>query len=422
MTDTTIQSLFNEISTISSSYAKIRKANGENFNLFQILGMTSNEVKTHSRFIAELLNPKGSHDMGDVFLRLFIEQLNATETHFDTDNGETLTRHFHGFSSYKGESAIVEAYAGKVTETDGGRIDILVNCSEGRKIIIENKIYAGDQKLQMIRYDTYGRSTGKDYKLIYLTLDGKQPSDESKGALINDHHYACISYQDDIVEWLEKCRKEAVIHTPLRESITQYINLIGYLTGRTSNKDMQESIKSAIIANGNNFKAAELISQSIAASKLHILNLFAENLKSAVEVQRPGIIIQIDPHFGLKHHGMTFSYDPSLRQHLQFSFLGDFKEIYLEIRNIDNEKNGQINKNQENVLFFSQHLKLDLGKIENTEKNWWGDWVCRYSKLDIALLSENGYEAMCNHNFQLAEETAIDLIPILDSLLARFPV
>lgn len=41
------------------------------------------EVHTRSAFLAELLNPKGSHGMKDKFLKLFIEcmPLNAIETH-----------------------------------------------------------------------------------------------------------------------------------------------------------------------------------------------------------------------------------------------------------------------------------------------------------------------------------------------------
>jgi len=420
---TTIPSLLNEIATISKSYGKIRKANGENFNLFKILGMTSDEVRTHSRFIAELLNPKGSHDMGDVFLRLFIEQLNCSETHFEDENGEQLAHHLHGFSSYKGESARVEAYAGRITESSGGQIDILVNCSEGKKIIIENKIYAGDQNLQMLRYDTYGKSTGKDYKLIYLTLDGKQPSKESRHELINAHHYACISYRNDIVKWLESCRKEAVSHAVLRESITQYINLIGYLTGQTMNKEMETSILSSLTASGDNFKAAELINNSFIEAKLHLLGVFAEKLKESLLDKMPHLIVKVDDQFGLKFKGLTCWKAIDSRQHFQFSFLGNLKEIYLEIRNSDKETKEGIRKNPDNVNFFMNHLTElhDLGKIENVEVHWFGDWVCRYKKLDDALLSEKGYEAMCNGNFQLADETAEDLLPIIEALLERYP-
>lgn len=45
----------------------------DRFNLFRILRQDSDEVNLHSRFIYELLNPGGSHEMGSVFLQYFAE-------------------------------------------------------------------------------------------------------------------------------------------------------------------------------------------------------------------------------------------------------------------------------------------------------------------------------------------------------------
>lgn len=47
------------------------KNKGELFNTFSILKMETAENKTHSNFIAELLNPKGSHLKGSIFLERF---------------------------------------------------------------------------------------------------------------------------------------------------------------------------------------------------------------------------------------------------------------------------------------------------------------------------------------------------------------
>lgn len=43
---------------------------GGAFNIFEILGLSLNET-SQSAFIAELLNPKGCHGHGEVFLKLF---------------------------------------------------------------------------------------------------------------------------------------------------------------------------------------------------------------------------------------------------------------------------------------------------------------------------------------------------------------
>ena len=48
---------------------EIRSAKGEEFNIFSILNVQSQEVRLHSKIIAELLNIKGSHGMKDIFLK-----------------------------------------------------------------------------------------------------------------------------------------------------------------------------------------------------------------------------------------------------------------------------------------------------------------------------------------------------------------
>ena len=40
---------------------------GENFNVFNVLGLWSEEVRLHSAMLAELLNPDGSHGCSEAF-------------------------------------------------------------------------------------------------------------------------------------------------------------------------------------------------------------------------------------------------------------------------------------------------------------------------------------------------------------------
>ena len=126
----TINQLLNEIRTISESYKRVAEATGENFNIFSVLQMERNEVKTHSRFLADLLNPKGIHGRKDVFLKKFVERF-GIET-FDTIKTKVG----------------VEFFIGQVTECTGGRMDILIRCEE-KVVMIENKIYAIEQPNQL---------------------------------------------------------------------------------------------------------------------------------------------------------------------------------------------------------------------------------------------------------------------------------
>ena len=59
-----IKELLNQISKIvveEKTQQEERRKRGENFNIFKVLGLSSSEVRLHSAFLAELLNPNGDH-------------------------------------------------------------------------------------------------------------------------------------------------------------------------------------------------------------------------------------------------------------------------------------------------------------------------------------------------------------------------
>ncbi|MFD0751267.1 PD-(D/E)XK nuclease family protein [Mucilaginibacter calamicampi] len=126
------KSLLSQVTTLNNHYIKINELTGENFNVFRILKLDSSEVRMHSAFIAELLNPQGSHGQHDIFLRLFIREFCFKANGFDSSNCHSDVELHTAFISQDG--------------SEGGRIDIIVTDCNHNKIIIENKIYAGDLK------------------------------------------------------------------------------------------------------------------------------------------------------------------------------------------------------------------------------------------------------------------------------------
>lgn len=226
------KSLLSQVSTLNVHYKKINSLTGENFNIFRILKLESSEVRLHSAFLAALLNPKGSHGQKDTFLKLFIKHFSFKQNAMDAANCNVEIEKHTGFISEDGK--------------EGGRIDIIIrDTKSGHQIIIENKIYAGDQHNQLTRY--YNHSPNAD--LIYLTLTGKDPDKGSCGSLENDVHFKCYSYKVDILNWLEECRKEVAVFPLVRESITQYINLIKHLTNQTLNHAMGTELSQIIKSN-----------------------------------------------------------------------------------------------------------------------------------------------------------------------------
>lgn len=207
------------------------KLRGEKFNIFSILKMESQENGTHSAFLAELLNPKGTHLRGTLFLELFLKCLEPQKKESDDKK-----QHILDIASVKVKT---EHHIGKrdVVNKTGGRIDIYIWDKYNNCISIENKIYAGDQEAQIERY--YNHRTEQN-KVLYLTLWGSKPTEQSCGTLVNEKDYYVISYKKQILEWLTLCMKETYDYPALRESIKQYTLLIKKLTHTMNNEEENE--------------------------------------------------------------------------------------------------------------------------------------------------------------------------------------
>lgn len=204
-----------------------KRKEGEYFNVFNTIGLWSEEVRLHSSFIAELLNPKGSHGLAQRFLHAFLEEIDLPNDYVDW-------RHC--------SNDIVERVIGPVTETEGGRIDIIIEDGH-HAIIIENKIYAGDQHHQLLRYHNYGKKKfPKGFVLVYLTLDGHEAGECSIGEKELEHK--TISYEHTIIHWLEKCYAIAEGKPLVQSVIKQYCELIKQLT----NTDMDTKYKEKLMA------------------------------------------------------------------------------------------------------------------------------------------------------------------------------
>lgn len=268
-----VQKLLDEISHLVDVDKKLKeekRVRGEMFNIFSVLGLTSDEVRLHSTFLATLLNPKADHGQGEGFLKAFAERLD-----FPLDYASTKVE--------------VEKGIGLVKDDHGGRIDILVSDNQKHGIIIENKIYAGDQPKQLTRYwnDAQKRFGAGNYCLVYLTLNGDEPSKDSTAGMPKknkDEHaeYICLSYKDDILPWLEQCVALSVRQPLIRETLNQYIGVVRRLTYcDMENKDellkkMREHLDAVFAINAN---VDEMIENIIVEVLLPQLRKLAEDKK-----------------------------------------------------------------------------------------------------------------------------------------------
>ena len=203
------------------------------FNLFDTLLKPSDEVRLHSNFLHCLLDPNGSHCQGTLFLEKFFKQceLNSFELNdFNFDNCQV-------FKEYQ-------------------NIDLYI--TDGTKhLIIENKIYAGDQSEQIQRYiktikeENPEADLNNNLKVIYLSLDRKEPSKYSLGnfeingdKLVNgdeEYSFKSIHYNHNkkgILEWIRIVKKEVANLTNLALVLEQYEEIILKLYNRYIQKTM----------------------------------------------------------------------------------------------------------------------------------------------------------------------------------------
>ncbi len=164
--------LLKELALIQKEY-DFKRAQEEQFNIFSVLHKEHDERRLHSRFIAALLDPHGSHELGVAFLEQFIALLN-----------EVLGEGTPASKIILDESQVV-VYPEAWNKSEYKNIDILLLDKKSKKaVIIENKINAGDSITeaggQLYRYYEYALNTERipdqNIYLYYLTLDGHAPS------------------------------------------------------------------------------------------------------------------------------------------------------------------------------------------------------------------------------------------------------
>jgi hypothetical protein len=250
---------------------------GKNFNIFKTINVTTDEVR-HSRFLAELLNPLGSHGQEHFFLNKFKKQIltifdqEKNKSHFKLLADETI---FANLSSVKIEYCFEE-----------GRLDILIESSNRKKaIIIENKIYADEEPTQLKRYKQFGeKKYGYDnFILLYLTLDGKISDNIN---LVSGIDYYCISYKQEIIYFLNSCLIELSKPTNhpnhLTVIIKHYIDLIKILTMK---EDPKDDIIKLILKSKENFQAAQLISSQMKLAQNKIQKAFWIKLHKKMQAE-----------------------------------------------------------------------------------------------------------------------------------------
>ena len=234
-------------------YEKHEAGRQEPFNVFSVLRSESDEVNLHSRFLHALLDYRKPGEETRKNLTDFLRRVGVKD--FEPSNVKV--------------------------ERERHNIDILITNGVGHAVGIENKIWAGDQPGQLQRYDDELKRRDYSVRLLYLTLYGHPPSEDSAGGL---DCISCISYKYDLPPWLKRCQQRAYDEPGLRESVAQYLQLVQKLTGTDFKEEYMKELKELCLE-GNNLILVHDLNEAMIDAKACLLAKLWDEIDCALKEQ-----------------------------------------------------------------------------------------------------------------------------------------
>ena len=232
------------------------------FNVFDLIINPYDEVHLHSRMIYSILTERKFQKQ---FLMSF---LNFIDVSLPDDVS------FSGFNNINVE---------KEKAIPNGRVDLFISFkikNISYNVLIENKLLAGDQPEQMNRYKSYMNSYPNDNNYVYyLTLDGSAPSEDSTKSL---DEIKLISYDSEIMNWIEDCIKIASREPGVREVLIQYSSLLERLTGK--DVDFILELKEYLLKEPENFIIANSMIPALNDAKAELQLRFWKKLEESLDV------------------------------------------------------------------------------------------------------------------------------------------
>lgn len=384
-----IKNLLQNISTINREYDKKSEKSGENFNVFSVMNMEHSEVNTHSAIIGELLNPNGSHGQEGVFLKLFIDEIKKT---FGSEIENKHINKLKDFDTLVKENICERTISLGINweNVTGGRIDLIVE-DHKQILIIENKLYAIDQPLQLIRYDNYAKTKGKEYHILYLTLFGKKLEKEEKlDGIIRGYNFihteiskynkikeeksnihSClyypITFEVHIRDWIRKCIEIIEPHSKplLKATLEQYLTLIKKITFQTMSEEMKKEIVDSILMEpirSENVRSAFAIVVSIEKLKRKLYYKFIDNLHNKIGFEKINGLEVIDITDDPEYCGVYFNF-------------GDFEKNTIGLFFGSNKEDAEFSENVFLGFRKKESLKDLINKFENLKFESDNEWI-----------------------------------------------
>ena len=268
-----------KLSEIDEKRQQVELKLASNFSIFDPIKYDENVI---SRIIAHLLDPKGSHSQGSSFLKAYLQML--CKENYEKYNTNKIKE------ILKNQSLVDEAYVRCEDSTkDGGRIDITVFFDASKKFGIENKLTAGDQKDQVLKYL---ESLPDGGFLVYLSIEdpekklGKEWSITKKEAEFERGRGRLFltKYDPHMSRWIDKCliiAKSDKIRWYLAE-IKQLVTT-NFSDGGNSQMESNNEVMEIFLKDERSFKAALMAASYIGRMKEQLAQNYLEHIQDELK-------------------------------------------------------------------------------------------------------------------------------------------
>jgi len=249
------------LGTLNQAKSRFSAQLAPDFNLFDY--MRSDEMGL-SKCIASLLDPKGKHGQGKVFLEVFLDTFLNPEDISDWAKAQEL------------REVVVEKQA-----NGQRRIDIYLDFGKNGCLGIENKPWAGDQEDQLKDYAEHLKNE-KD-KFILLFLCNREPSEfsiprETKDILEKDGRFRHLNY-GQVIKWLQECAYKSRA-LPVRIFIEHLIKFIQTNINGELDMSEEDEVCAAILKLDGGLVSALKIYKALPKAKKFFLNEFNNDLEA----------------------------------------------------------------------------------------------------------------------------------------------
>lgn len=254
--------LINEVKKFLVSYEKENQISAKEFSVFQYINLY--EVLM-SKIFKDLLNPRGKHGQGSLFLDQFLSLLEI--------ENPILTERF---------SIITEALTSHLD--NNRRIDILLNWNNKFGIGIENKPYTIDQKNQLSDYSIQlSKEFNDNYVLVFISNRHPDVTSIEKDileSLTKQKKFIHLDF-NDIIKWLEESKEEVKSQKKVNATkIYHYLeDLINQIKMDINNENKYNSKLIEFLHNSDeNIKTTFEIAKSLEGLRIHIAENFVKKL------------------------------------------------------------------------------------------------------------------------------------------------